>query len=84
MSIAKRKNANGGIYYYNTKTNKFASEAAYKKQMLRGTKNTGVGKIDAKFQARSGKPSKAVCSNYGGELRVQKTSTAGRNLRKCR
>jgi hypothetical protein len=79
MSIVKRKNASGGIYYYNTTTSKFASEAAYKR-----SKGTGMGKIDSKFQARKGKPSKAVCSNYGGELRVQKTSTAGRNLRKCR
>ena len=84
MSIAKRKNANGGIYYYNTKTHKFASEAAYKKQMLKGTKNTGVGKIDAKFQARSGKPSKAVCQVASRELRVEKTTAAGRRLRSCR
>jgi hypothetical protein len=79
MAIVKRKNANGGTYYYNTTTSKFASEASYKR-----SKSTGMGKIDDKFKARKGKPSKAVCSDYGAELKVQRTSAAGRGLRKCR
>lgn len=77
MSIVKRKNKAGGIYYFNTTTSKFASEAEYKRK-------GGMGKIDPKFQARSGKPSKAVCTTAGRELKVQKTSTAGRRLRSCR
>jgi len=79
MSIVKRKNASGGIYYYNTTTSKFASEASYKR-----SKGTGMGKIDSIFQARKGKPSKAVCKVASKELRVEKTTAAGRRLRSCR
>jgi hypothetical protein len=75
MSIVKRKNAKGGVYYFNTTTSKFASEAAYKK-----SKSAPI----AKFKARKGKPSEGTCSIFGRELKVQKTSSAGRGLRKCR
>lgn len=78
MAIVKKKNpSTGGVYYYNTTTSKFASEAAFKRS------KGGIGKIDAKFQARSGKPSKAVCQATSKELRIQKTSAAGRRLRSC-
>ena len=75
MSIVKRKNAKGGVYYFNTTTKKFASEAAYKK---------GKSAPIAKFKARAGKPSQGTCSTYGSELKVKQTSAAGRGLRKCR
>ena len=75
MSIVKRKNAKGGVYYFNTTTKKFASEASYKK-----SKSAPI----AKFQARKGKPSQGGCSIYGRELKVKQTSAAGRGLRKCR
>ena len=75
MSIVKRKNAKGGVYYFNTTTKKFASEAAYKR-----AKSAPI----AKTKARSGRPSEAVCSKYGKELKVKQTSAAGRGLRKCR
>ena len=75
MSIVKRKNAKGGVYYFNTTTSKFASEAAYKR-----SKSAPI----AKFKARAGKPSQGTCSVYGAELKVKQTSAAGRGLRKCR
>lgn len=75
MSIVKRKNVSGGTYYFNTTTKKFASEAAYKR-----SKSSPL----SKFKARSGKPSENVCSTYGKELKVKRTSAAGRGLRKCR
>jgi hypothetical protein len=75
MSIVKRKNASGKVYYFNTATSKFASEAAYKR-----SKSAPI----SKFKARKGKPSEATCSSYGAELKVKRTSAAGRGLRKCR
>jgi len=76
MAIVKRKNAKtGGVYYFNTTTSKFASEAAYKK-----SKSAPI----AKFKARKGKPSEGTCTTYGRELKVKQTSAAGRGLRKCR
>jgi len=75
MSIVKRKNAKGGVYYFNTTTSKFASEEAYKR-----AKSAPI----SKSKARSGKPSERVCTIFGRELKVQKTSSAGRGLRKCR
>ena len=76
MAIVKRKNAKtGGVYYFNTTTKKFASEAEYKR-----TKSAPI----AKFKARKGKPSAGTCSTYGAELKVKQTSAAGRGLRKCR
>jgi len=75
MSIVKRKNASGKVYYFNTATSKFASEAAYKK-----SKSAPI----SKFKARKGKPSEGTCSAYGAELKVKRTSAAGRGLRKCR
>ena len=75
MSIVKRKNASGKVYYFNTATSKFASEAAYKR-----SKSAPI----AKFKARKGKPSEGTCSAYGAELKVKRTSAAGRGLRKCR
>ena len=75
MSIVKRKNASGKVYYFNTATSKFASEAAYKRR-----KSAPI----AKFKARKGKPSENTCSAYGAELKVKRTSAAGRGLRKCR
>ncbi len=75
MSIVKRKNKSGGVYYFNTTTSKFASESSYKK---------GKSAPIEKFKARKGKPSKAGCTIYGRELVVKKTSNAGRGLRKCR
>lgn len=76
MSIVKRKNKAGGIYYFNTTTSKFASEAEYKRK-------GGIGKIDAKFQARKGQPSKAYCSTVGKELAEKNTSKAGKALKNC-
>lgn len=75
MAIVKRKNASGGTYYFNTTTKKFASEASYKR-----SKSAPI----AKFKARKGKPSEGTCSVYGRELKVKRTSAAGRGLRKCR
>ncbi len=75
MSIVKRKNASGKVYYFNTATSKFASEAAYKR-----SKSAPI----SKFKARKGKPSEGTCSAYGAELKVKRTSAAGRGLRKCR
>ena len=75
MSIVKRKNAKGKVYYFNTSTSKFASEAEYKR-----AKSAPL----AKSKARKGKPSERVCSAYGRELKVQETTAAGRGLRKCR
>lgn len=75
MAIVKRKNASGKVYYFNTATSKFASEAAYKK-----SKSAPI----SKFKARKGKPSEGTCSAYGAELKVKRTSAAGRGLRKCR
>jgi len=74
MSIVKRKNAKGGVYYFNTTTKKFASEAAYKR-----AKSAPI----AKTKARSGRPSLAVCTKYGTELKVKETSFAGKHLRDC-
>ena len=75
MAIVKRKNASGKVYYFNTTTSKFASEASYKK-----SKSAPI----AKFKARKGKPSEGTCSIFGRELKVKQTSAAGRGLRKCR
>ena len=75
MAIVKRKNASGKVYYFNTTTSKFASEASYKK-----SKSAPI----AKFKARKGKPSEGTCTTYGRELKVKQTSAAGRGLRKCR
>jgi len=75
MSIVKRKNASGKVYYFNTATSKFASEAAYKR-----SKSAPI----SKFKARKGKPSEGTCSIFGRELKVKQTSSAGRGLRKCR
>ena len=74
MSIVKRKNAKGGVYYFNTTTKKFASEEAYKR-----AKSAPI----AKTKARSGRPSEAVCSKYGKELKVKETSFSGKHLRDC-
>jgi hypothetical protein len=75
MAIVKRKNVSGGTYYFNTVTKKFASEASYKR-----SKSAPI----AKYKARAGKPSVAACSSAGKELKVLKTSSAGKRLRKCR
>jgi Lhr-like helicase len=75
MSIVKRKDKNDKPYFLNTTTGKRASEAAYKK-----SKSASI----SKFKARKGKPSEATCSSYGAELKVKRTSAAGRGLRKCR
>ena len=75
MAIVKKKGKNGKSVIINTTTGKFASEAAYKK-----AKSSPI----AKFKARKGKPSEATCSSYGAELKVKRTSSAGRGLRKCR
>jgi len=74
MSIVKRKNAKGGVYYFNTTTKKFASEQAYKR-----AKSAPISTA----KARKGKPSERVCTLYGRELKVKQTSAAGRGLRKC-
>ena len=74
MSIVKRKNANGGTYYFNTTTKKFASEAAYKR-----AKAAPI----SKYKARKGSPSEATCSIYGKELKTKETSAAGRGLKNC-
>ena len=74
MSIVKRKNTSGKVYYFNTTTNKFASEADYKH-----TKSAPI----SKYKARKGQPSKATCSNYGSELKKKETSFAGKHLRDC-
>jgi len=74
MSIVKRKNAKGGIYYFNTTTKKFASESEYKR-----AKSAPI----AKFKARKDAPSENTCSLYGRELKTKETSAAGRGLLKC-
>ena len=74
MSIVKRKNTSGKVYYFNTTTKKFASEASYKREKS--------APID-KYKARKGQPSKATCSNYGTELKKKETSFAGKHLRDC-
>lgn len=75
MSIVKRKDKNDKPYFLNTTTGKRASEAAYKR-----SKSAPI----SKFKARKGKPSEGTCSAYGAELKVKRTSAAGRGLRKCR
>jgi hypothetical protein len=75
MSIVKRKSASGSVYYFNTATKKFASEAAYKKQKAAPL---------SKFKTRAGgKPSAAKCSTYGRTLSKRPSSAAGRNLKRC-
>lgn len=74
MSIVKRKSATGGVYYFNTATKKFASEAAYKKQKAAPL---------AKYKTRGSKPSAAKCSTYGRSLSKRPSSAAGRNLKRC-
>lgn len=77
MAIVKRTNKKTGKpFYFNTVTNKFASEASFK-----GAKAAPL----TKFKARSGgKPSQAGCSTAGRELKVRRTSSAGKTLRRCR
>lgn len=75
MSIVKRKSASGSVYYFNTATKKFASEAAYKKQKAAPL---------SRFKTRAGgKPSAAKCSTYGRNLTKRPSSAAGRNLKRC-
>jgi hypothetical protein len=77
MAIVKKKNPKTGkAYYFNTVTKKFASEESYKR-----SKSAPI----AKFKARKGgKPSEATCTTAGRELKVRRTSSAGRTLRRCR
>jgi hypothetical protein len=73
MSIVKRKNAKGGIYYFNTTTNKFASETSY-------TRSKGAAK-SAKTQFKTTKG--YACSKAGKDLVTKRTSSAGKKLRTC-
>jgi hypothetical protein len=73
MSIVKRKNAKGGVYYFNNTTNKFASEASY---------NRGKGAAkSAKTQFKTTKG--YACSKAGKDLVTKRTSSAGKKLRTC-
>ena len=77
MAIVKKKNPKTGkAYYFNTVTKKFASAESYKR-----SKSAPI----AKFKARKGGlPSMATCTTAGRELKVRRTSSAGRTLRRCR
>ncbi len=78
-TIVKKIGAKGRVAYLNTKTHKFTSEAAYKRQ------NKSKAKPLAKHQARKGgKPSAANCSTHGFNLVIKQTSKAGKGLRRCR
>jgi hypothetical protein len=73
MAIVKRKNAKGGVYYFNNTTNKFASEASY---------NRGKGAAkSAKTQFKTTKG--YACSKAGKDLVTKRTSSAGKKLRTC-
>lgn len=73
MSIVKRKNAKGGIYYFNTTTSKFASEAAY-------NRSKGATKsAKTQFKTASG----YACSAAGRALVKKRSSSAGKKLRTC-
>lgn len=73
MAIVKRKNAKGGVYYFNNTTNKFASEASY---------NRGKGAAkSAKTQFKTTKG--YACSKAGKDLVIKRTSSAGKKLRTC-
>ena len=73
MSIVKRKNAKGGVYYFNNTTNKFASEASY-------NRSKGAAK-SAKTQFKTTKG--YACSKAGKDLVTKRTSSAGKKLRTC-
>jgi hypothetical protein len=73
MAIVKRKNAKGGIYYFNTTTSKFASEDAY-------NRSKGAAK-KAKTQFKTAKG--YACSTAGRNLVKKRSSAAGKKLRTC-
>ena len=80
MAIVKRKNAKGGVYYFNNTTNKFASEARY---------NRGKGAAkSAKTQFKTTEG--YACTNAGrilgkksGTKKTPISTAAGRKLRTC-
>ena len=73
MAIVKRKNAKGGIYYFNTTTNKFASEESY-------SRSKGAAKsAKTQFKTASG----YACSSAGRNLVKKRSSAAGKKLRTC-
>lgn len=73
MSISKRKNKAGGIYYFNTATNKFASEAQF-------NRSKGAAKsAKTQFKTAGG----YACSKAGKDLKTKRTSAAGKKLRTC-
>ena len=80
MSIVKRKNAKGGVYYFNTTTNKFASETSY-------TRSKGAAKsAKTQFKTTEG----YACTNAGrilgkksGTKKTPISTAAGRKLRTC-
>jgi len=75
MAIVKKKDKLGRAYFFNENTGKRTTEAAYKR-----AKAAPI----AKYAARKGKPSGGYCSTAGRELKVKRTSSAGRRLRSCR
>jgi len=74
MSIVKRKDKNDKPYFFNTSTGKRTTEASYKRAKAAPISKTKV---------RVGRPSEAVCSKYGKELKVKETSFSGKHLRDC-
>jgi len=79
MAIVKKKSKSGKVYYFNTATKKFASEAAYKRSKGQGS---SVGK--SKIKGKTGRLTTKTCSTAGRNLKVRRTSSAGRTLRRCR
>jgi hypothetical protein len=81
MSIVKRKDILGRVYYINTATGGRSNEASYKRSKT-------AKKTLAPFMARSGKPSKAYCVVVATKLQAsekgtKKASKLGTELRSC-
>jgi len=79
MAIVKKKGKGGKSFFWNTTTKKFASEAAYKRSKGQGA---SVGK--SKIKGKTGRLTTKTCSTAGRNLKVRRTSSAGRTLRRCR
>jgi hypothetical protein len=81
MSIVKRKDALGRSYYFNNTTGKRTTEESYKRSRT-------AKKTLAPHMARKGKPAKAVCNDYGYELKAsmpdsRRATKYGKLLRSC-
>lgn len=81
MSIVKRKDAIGRVYYFNNTTGKRTTESSY-------LRSRTAKKTLSPFMARSGKPSKAHCVVVATKLQAstkgtKRASNLGTELRSC-